>query len=442
MDDRKTDKDQSKPIYINIGDNNIDIRSEEVQEIIGKPPPGLVRWGITVFWGILILVMLLAFVIRYPETLTASFRLTAVYSPQTVESKINGKIKRLIVDDNNFVEQDQILAWMESTANHKEIMLLSTQIDSIHTFLISNNENELSKIDLSSFGNLGDLQIDFNVFEQSFREFLHTLPSGFYDQQRNILVQELNFIKQQFDQLEALKIIHENDYKLVENEFEIQNNLVKNEFLAPIEANRAERSLNASILPIRQIESSIIANQLSRAAKHKEILDLNRRMRDQKSVLIQSLTALKNSIHSWAQIYFIKAPFTGNLVFAGIIQENQTVNVGDELFYIQPKNTRYFGELRLPQQSFGKVLIGQQVRINIDGYPQHEFGSIYGVIDHINPVPLKDNNFFIRVYFPEDLITTRGININPIDGLTGQAEIITKNMSLFERIINNLTQNY
>ena len=39
-------------------ENDIELRSEEVQEILTRPPRALVRWGITVFFGVLAAVII------------------------------------------------------------------------------------------------------------------------------------------------------------------------------------------------------------------------------------------------------------------------------------------------------------------------------------------------------------------------------------------------
>ena len=43
-------------------------RSEEVQEILGKPPTFLMRWGIPMLFVIFVGTVLLAHFIRYPDT--------------------------------------------------------------------------------------------------------------------------------------------------------------------------------------------------------------------------------------------------------------------------------------------------------------------------------------------------------------------------------------
>lgn len=47
------------------------LRSEEIQEILGKPPKSIVRWGITVISFIIIILLGLCCFVQYPETITA-----------------------------------------------------------------------------------------------------------------------------------------------------------------------------------------------------------------------------------------------------------------------------------------------------------------------------------------------------------------------------------
>ncbi|NPA45168.1 MAG: hemolysin D, partial [Chlorobi bacterium] len=51
--------------------NNIEIRSEEVEEIIGTPPAKIVRIGITVIFLIITFLLIGSFFFKYPDIITA-----------------------------------------------------------------------------------------------------------------------------------------------------------------------------------------------------------------------------------------------------------------------------------------------------------------------------------------------------------------------------------
>ncbi|AXE21239.1 hypothetical protein DR864_27605 [Runella rosea] len=54
-----------------------ELRSEEIQEVLGHAPPWAVRWGNTLFLVILVGIIGLSWFIHYPELVIAPFRLTS-----------------------------------------------------------------------------------------------------------------------------------------------------------------------------------------------------------------------------------------------------------------------------------------------------------------------------------------------------------------------------
>ena len=418
----------------------LEVRSEEVQEIIGRPPHWLIRWGITAFFGVLALVLLSAAVIKYPEVIEAPIRLTAINAPQSLESRIGGKIVHLATENNSAVDEGSVLAWLESTADHREILELAELTGHLREQLLNANAIQIEEVDLSAFGNLGELQTTFQGFEQAWREYRAYQPGAFFSRQRDMLIQEMEYSRQLLGQLQKQKEIQEADLALAEREFTMQKELAAKDFISPVELARAERELAARQLPLQQTESAIISNHAGRTAKEKEIMELDRRMDEQQSVIIQSLNTLISAIDDWKQTYLVTAPFSGRVVYAGVIQENQTVTAGQELFYLKPNSTTYFGELSVSQQSFGRVSEGQRVLVRFSGYPYQEFGSVYGEVEYFSDFPVRDSLFFAKVAFPDGLQTSYGQTILPRNGMIGRAEIITQDIRLLERVYNNVTK--
>ena len=418
----------------------LDVRSEEVQEIIGRPPHWLVRWGITTFFGVLGLVLLSAAIIKYPEVIHAPLRLSAVDAPQSLESRVNGKLVRITTENNAHVEQGGILAWLESTAHHREVIRLSETVDSLRLWLMNRNTLKLTGLDTGQFANLGEIQNAFQAFEQAWREYVSFLPGGFYPRQREILQQELAYTRQLMEQLEQQKEIQQQDYDLALRQVEAQRRLAESNHIAPMELARAEAELNSRQLPLRQTESAMINNVVSQIAKEREMMELDRRSEEQASMFLQAANSLKSAIDEWKRTHLVTAPFAGKVVYAGILQENQTLAAGQPLFYIQPDNTSFFGELAVSQASFGKIEEGQPVQVRFSGYPYHEYGSVFVRVDYFSDFPVRDSLFFAKVSFPDGLVTSYGREITPRNGMTGQAEIITQDMRLLERVVNNITK--
>lgn len=419
---------------------DLDVRSAEVQEIIGRPPHWLVRGGITGFFGVLLLIFISASVIAYPEVITAPLKLTAINEPKTLESKINGKLVKLDYENNTYVEKGQVLAWMESTASHKVVLVLSSQVDSMYQWLKQDELQRIRSIQIAQFTNLGELQSNFQTFEQAFREFITFIPGGFYSKKRQMLQQEMKYTHRLLNNLEEQKKIQEINLKLAKQEYEAQKKLADKELIAPMDLSKAESKVAASRLPLQQTESAIINNYASKTAKKKELLELDQQITEQTAVFRQALNTLKSAIDQWKMDYLVTAPIDGKLVYAGIIQENQTLKAGQPIAYIQPENTRFFGEMVISQRSFGKIHEGQRVLVRFSGYPDQEFGSVTGNIDYLSDFPVRDSVFLGKVSFPNGLTTNYGYELPPVNGMRGQAEIITQDMKLLERFYNNIAR--
>ena len=57
--------------------DNIELRSEEVQEVMGMIPSWIVRWGITLLFGVIVLLLIGSCFFRYPDVLTTEMTLSS-----------------------------------------------------------------------------------------------------------------------------------------------------------------------------------------------------------------------------------------------------------------------------------------------------------------------------------------------------------------------------
>lgn len=179
----KGDKDLMPPVPSDgYSQEDLEVQSPEVQEIIGRPPHWLVRGGITAFMAVLALIVIAASVIKYPEVITAPLKLTAINAPKKLESEISGKLVKLHYENNERIEEGAIVAWLESTANHKNVIDLSAMVDSMRSWLQADKLRRFRSVDIEKFSDLGELQGQFQSFEQAYRKFITYFPGGFYSQ--------------------------------------------------------------------------------------------------------------------------------------------------------------------------------------------------------------------------------------------------------------------
>jgi hypothetical protein len=264
----------------------LDVRSEEVQEIIGRPPHWLVRWGITAFFGVLGLVLLSAAVIKYPEVIHAPLRLTAVDAPQSLESWINGKLVRIIVENNTHVEQGGCWPGWKVQPAMKRCLRLSETVEEMRSVVTGTEiPRNLTGLDIGQFANLGEIQTCVSGIRAGLARVClvpawWVLPPPAGDSY------EGTGLYKRFagDNCTQQKSIQQEDYHLAQREVEIQRRLAEDGHIAPIELARSEAELSSRQLPLQQTESAIINNFVSQIAKEREIMELDKRMEEQHSV--------------------------------------------------------------------------------------------------------------------------------------------------------------
>ncbi|MCL2098559.1 MAG: hypothetical protein FWH23_07380 [Bacteroidales bacterium] len=89
-------------------EKDIEIRSEEVQEILGRPPRWLIRWGITVIFTVVALLFIGSYFFKYPEIIIAPIEVTPKKLLANVISETIGRIDSLLADEKQTVMSDSI----------------------------------------------------------------------------------------------------------------------------------------------------------------------------------------------------------------------------------------------------------------------------------------------------------------------------------------------
>ena len=398
---------------------------EEVQEIINGKPPIIIRFGSVVFLVIIIVIFLLTLFIDYPDIIKAPFKLTTLNAPKSVNAKITGKLIRILVTEGENVVQGQILAYLESTANHESVLTLSRNLDrKVFT-------------QLSEFSNLGEIQPYFQTFQMALRDYQSFLYDGFYSYKLKYLKKDLLDLKLLAENLNTQIKISEQDLTLAETELNAQKQLLSQKVIATLEFKREESRFLAKKLSFQQLMANVINNLSAQNAKQKEIIELQEIFSKQENIFLQAINTLKSAVDDWKMKYILVASISGKLNFSNILQEYQTIELGHEVFFITSKDQNEYGEIVMSQYNFGKIKVGQNVVIKFNAYPFQEFGVVEGKIDFISEIPINDSLFFAKIILTKGLETDMKKKLICKSGMKGSAEIITENRKLTQRLFSN-----
>jgi multidrug resistance efflux pump len=410
--------------------------SESVQEIINYNPPWMVRKGTIYFSMLFFCVFGLTFFVSYPDIIKGTLKLTSSNTPKSVVPKINGRLIKLFVKENELIEQNQTIAYLESTANHEEIVRLSNKLDTIQKNVQRGYYSALNVLRKNNYGNLGEIQPDYQRFEQSLTQLQSLTSNGFYDQKKGLLNDEISDLNFMSNKMSEQRDIYAKDYSLAQSEFAKRQRLARQGVITSSDLSEAESRLLAKQIPMKQTEAQIINNQAEQNSKQKELLELDKNLFEQKNITAESLRTLISAINAWKQKYIITAPVSGKVFFQTTLQENQSVTTEQELFYIgSPTTTQYVGDVNIQQDNFGKLKIGQKAIIRFNSYPSEEFGTVAGAIGYISQIPAKDNTFLVKITLLNGLNTTYNKKLVFRNGMLATIEIITEDRSLADKIL-------
>ncbi|WP_160715007.1 HlyD family efflux transporter periplasmic adaptor subunit [Chitinophaga solisilvae] len=147
---------------------NIDlttVHSEELQEIIGRPPRWVIRRGSAVVAGVVVLLLLGASLIKYPAIVTAPVTLTSSPPPVKLVAATAGHITALYIEDNEQVQEEQVIAVIDNPAVTRDMFYLKTICAQLDTAM--DPAHSISRLTLRKDIQAASLQADYLALLQA-----------------------------------------------------------------------------------------------------------------------------------------------------------------------------------------------------------------------------------------------------------------------------------
>ncbi|MEL6846148.1 MAG: biotin/lipoyl-binding protein, partial [Bacteroidota bacterium] len=138
-----------------------ELRSDDVQEILGTPPSWLVRWGTVLMLLVMAGLLFVFYKWEYSDTIVGDLILSTTNPPELVYARAEGRVKRLFVQENQKVQPDDVLAVMENSATYEDVNLLTSVINSLQTMERQTLDNYFPPRDLE----LGEIEAAFAKFK-------------------------------------------------------------------------------------------------------------------------------------------------------------------------------------------------------------------------------------------------------------------------------------
>jgi hypothetical protein len=419
---------------------SIELRSEEVQEILTRPPHALIRYGISIICGVLVVVLFIgSFFFRYPDIVQGEVLITTENPPVWLVAQSTGKIKELLCEDKQTVQQGDLLAVIENSSNTSHIQTISRLLSTVQ---ITDSIYYLPEELLTQAYELGGVQSAFSAFTRAAIGYNNFLSLNLIHHERNALQKKITDRATYLSNLRKQAAIKKKEVDIARSNFEREQSLYEKKIVSKLDLEMAEQAYLVQQQSLQQLQTSIALESAESSQMQESVnkLSLQYLQEDKQSLatLISAYRELVAVIENWQQTYFLIASQTGVVTFNTFWKQNQFVSMGDKMLAIISQNPGLLiGKVKVPASGSGKVLTEQTVNIKLSGYPYMEYGVLQGTIRNISLVP--NNEFYIaEVTLPNGLRSSTGKDLNFTGELTGIAEIITENRSLIVRIISPL----
>jgi len=418
--------------------SKIELRSEEVNDILGQIPHWSIRWGMIMLLVLLSLILLGSWWFKYPDIVPATIHVTTENPPYNAIARSDGKIKTLLVSDNQKVEAGTILAIIENPAVFEDVQLLTGQLDEFRDISVNLDAN--TNYSFNDNLVLGEIQAFYAEFLKLYNDLLQYFRLDYHNQKINSLRQEISKYRDYSKRLANQSRILKQEEAIATGQFRRDSMLFRQAVIPEADYEVSKSKLLQKQYASEQARITQASNDIQISKLEQEILDLELKRNEENgkhiSLTLEANNKLVAAIADWKQKYVLRSSVDGTVSFTRIWSENQNVRAGDPVMSVIPQDAgRIIGKISLSLAGSGKVKEGQKVNIRFSGYPYLEYGMVKGIIRSISLVT-ADNAYSVVVDLPEGLRTSYNLDLKFSQDMQGQAEIITSDKRLIEKIVN------
>jgi multidrug resistance efflux pump len=414
-------------------------RSDALEEIITSIPTWIIRYGNIVLLIIVSLMLLLSYLIKYPETVVSEVIITTTDPPQKIFTRISGTVDSVFVQNNDTIIINDPIALIENSANYNHVKYLKDLI---------------SKLDFKDDGNwfpmdgfpallLGELEDPFSRFENSYIKYILLKKYKDYDIRSATNIKNSTERRKKLASLTSQYELNSKELELMRLDVERSDQLYKKGIISrqenekkEMEYVRSEKLAKNNLIDISELKNDMILSEQDLKLTNIE------KIRDEgnvEKVLFQNLDKLKVAIRDWEQKFILKSARNGRVTFLRDLKKNDYLQEKQLVVSVVPTNNlKPIAKLKTNIKNSGKIKIGQRVHIMLENYSYIEYGMLIGTVSNISLIPDADNFYFIDVALNNELVTTYNKRLDFKYELFGQAEIITQDVRLIERVLHQL----
>lgn len=415
---------------------DIELRSEEVQEVMSQIPPWILRRGITALFVTVLTLLIGSWFFKYPDVIKADITVTSLEPPASIIARSTGKIDQIYVGNNQHVSVQTPLAVIQNPANSHDILSLIRTMSEWETSGYSYESTD--KLFAEKPLSLGTIQSVYAAFLSSLSDYRNYKTLNYYPQKIALQKQQLTAQKEYHDHIIKQAPIVNEQFQTSKSIFERDSILISKKVISGNEYDISKNSFLQSKQAYLLFDASLKQSEIQLIKGEESLLDLQQQAteleRKYQLSLQNAAEALNAQLKAWERDYLLMSPINGIVNQMGVWSKNQNVKVGETIFTVVPtEQDKPKGKALLPIQGAGKVRVGQRVNVRINNFPDQEFGYLIGKVESISSVPTAEGFYVVEIDFPHGMQTNYDKTLPITQQMQGSADIITEDLRLMER---------
>jgi membrane fusion protein len=389
----------------------------------GQPPPFLDAdpppWAVRAFATILLLLFVIGivalFVVRVPETVSATFVLRPVRGTDPVRTLHDGIVAKVNVEDAQTVAAGAVLFVVASEP-------------------VGDRMAERQTMDARLSGGRNRLDNERQKYEN----------------QRRADGQERARLEQHVANLDKQLTVKQRQFALSQDIAARQQRSFDEGVGTWLEASRQKLDVDRLAVELEQMRNDLTdsRNALERltfemASRRAAFAEVERGIgedmssyRLRKGVLDQDRAREGNAIS-------VETPCAGTIVKLHVRSPAAVVHEGDLLAEVSCSDEKLEAELMLPERGMALVRIGQPVKLLYDAFPYERYGAHYGTLRWLSPSSTSEASvtaFRALADIQSTTVGVQGLRRPVLPGMTGRAAVIVGRRSLASYAVEPLRQ--
>lgn len=414
--------------------------SHAVREILGRTPVWILRSGTTVVAALVAMLLLMSWLIHYPDTVSGKITVTGATPALEVVARQSGQLERLCVKEGEAVKKGHLLGVIKNPASTDRVLQLKAELEKLRAFL--DNPAAFIALDVAGGGtDLGVVQTAYGDFHARYQHYENLVRDGYVAKTAALLQQQLDAKRAQLVQMQQQTEGARRDGALADESFARMKKLHGRDGISTAEFQLQERQLLEQRRQRSMVSKSLLEEEVAVTEVEKQIHDLTHKrsedLRIARSELAESYKKLLAGIEIWENDFVLRAPADGTVAFYDFWADQQFVTQGKSVFIIAPDISQLLGRIPVQQGGAGKVKAGQLVRIKLNDFPAREFGMVTGKVRSVSLVAQQGQQL-VSVSLDYPLVTSYGRSLAFKQEMVGDAAIITDDHRLLGRLFDEI----